>query len=87
MNNCHNNYEHNNCNTNCPKTIQRIYYIGATGPTGPTGPSGPTTINIGTTTTGVPGTQASVTNSGTNQNVILDFVIPAGATGPTPRLF
>lgn len=52
------------------------------GPTGPTGPAGAATITVGTTTTGDPGTNASVTNSGTNENVILDFVIPAGPTGP-----
>lgn len=52
------------------------------GPTGPTGPQGPATIEIGTTTQGLPGSLPSVTNSGTNQNAILNFVIPAGATGP-----
>mgnify|MGYP004508706079 CR=1 FL=1 len=52
------------------------------GPTGPQGPQGPATITVGSTTTGNPGTSASVTNSGTNQNVILDFTIPAGPTGP-----
>ncbi len=62
------------------------------GPTGPTGPSGPATITIGTTTTGEAGTEASVVNSGSDENVILDFTIPVGfdgldgldgATGPT----
>ena len=52
------------------------------GPTGPTGPSGDTTVFVGTTTTGDPGTLANVTNSGTPQNVVLDFTIPAGPTGP-----
>lgn len=55
--------------------------IGVFGPTGPTGPQGPATITIGTTTTGDPGTNASVTNVGTNENAILNFTIPAGATG------
>lgn len=55
--------------------------IGVFGPTGPTGPQGPATITIGTTTTGNPGTNASVTNVGTNENAILNFTIPAGATG------
>lgn len=41
----------------------------------------PTTITVGTTTTGLPGTEASVTNSGTSTNVVLDFVIPAGEPG------
>ena len=63
---------------NCTPVI-----IGQTGPTGPTGPAGAATITVGTTTTGDPGTSASVTNVGTNQNVVLDFVIPAGSTGPT----
>ena len=49
---------------------------------GPTGPQGPATITVGTTTTGAPGTNASVTNSGTNQNTILNFRIPAGPAGP-----
>ena len=56
------------------------------GATGPTGPQGPATITVGTTTTGVPGTDATVTNVGTDENVILEFSIPAGidgATGPT----
>ena len=59
------------------------------GPTGPTGPAGPTTIDVGDTITTEPGTDASVTNVGTNENVILEFSIPrgeiglTGATGPT----
>jgi len=56
---------------------------GATGPTGPTGPAGPTTIVVGTTTTGEPGSAASVTNSGTADALVLDFSIPAGEVGPT----
>lgn len=44
---------------------------------------GPTTVtvNVNSTTTGAPGTNASVTNSGDEVNVALDFVIPRGATG------
>ena len=38
-------------------------------------------ITVGSTTTGAPGTQASVTNSGTNMDVVLDFTIPRGDTG------
>lgn len=66
---------------------------GITGPTGPTGPQGdigPTgpqgiaaTVTVGTTTTGEAGTDALVTNSGTLEDAILDFTIPAGITGPT----
>ena len=40
---------------------------------------------MGTVTTGDPGTDAQVTNSGTPQNAILDFTIPKGDTGsPAP---
>ena len=84
-----NNNKHNNCysgnylrdffydrkNNNYP-----TYVIG---PTGPTGPQGPSTIEVGTTTTSLPGEDASVTNSGTDENVVLDFVIPQGEIGPT----
>ena len=51
------------------------------GPTGATGTAA--TLAVGTVTTGDPGSGASVTNSGTPQNAILDFTIPQGATGPT----
>ena len=53
---------------------------GTVGPTGPTGPQGPSTITVGTTTQGLPGSSPSVVNAGTNENAILNFVIPAGAT-------
>lgn len=64
---------------------------GATGPTGPTGPSGdagaagtPATLSVGTVTTGNPGTDAQVVNSGTEQNAVFDFTIPKGDTGQAP---
>ncbi len=44
-------------------------------------PCTPCTVQVGTTTTGLPGTAAMVTNSGTETNAILDFTIPAGASG------
>jgi hypothetical protein len=47
------------------------------------GGGGDITITVGTTTTGSPGTPASVTNSGTSTDLILDFTIPAGSTGAT----
>ena len=50
---------------------------------GPTGPTGPATINVGTTTQGLPGSSPSVVNAGTSENAILNFVIPAGPIGPT----
>ncbi len=40
-----------------------------------------TTVDVGTTTTGAPGTQASVTNSGSSVNAVFDFVIPRGEKG------
>lgn len=39
------------------------------------------TIEVGTVTTGAAGTNASVTNVGTEQRAILNFVIPRGDTG------
>lgn len=61
---------------------------GDTGSTGATGPKGDAaaTITVGSTTTGNPGTSATVTNSGTSSAVVLNFTIPkgdTGATGPT----
>lgn len=41
------------------------------------------TITVGTTSTGQPGTNASVSNSGTSSAAILNFTIPRGATGAT----
>lgn len=55
--------------------------MGPTGPIGPTGPAGPTTISVGSTTTSNPGTEAHVTNVGTNRDAILNFDIPSGAKG------
>lgn len=54
---------------------------GPTGPEGPRGESGPTTITVGKTETGDVGTEAVVTNVGTNQDVVLDFKIPRGTPG------
>lgn len=51
-------------------------YMGVT----PIGTGG-NTVTVGTTTTGAPGTQASVVNSGTAKDVVLDFAIPRGADG------
>ena len=42
-------------------------------------------VNVGETTTGNPGTNASVTNSGDETNVVLDFTIPRGDTGPAGK--
>ena len=64
-----------------PQGIQGIQGVqgpqGLTGPTGPAGTQGPAgeaaTITVGTVTTGE---TAAVTNVGTAQNAIFDFVIP-----------
>jgi hypothetical protein len=39
------------------------------------------TVAVGTTTTGAPGTLATVTDSGTSTAAVFDFTIPQGATG------
>lgn len=63
---------------------------GSTGPQGVRGPRGETgaagqnaTVTIGNTTTGAPGSSAQVTNSGTENNAVLNFTIPRGNTGAT----
>jgi hypothetical protein len=57
--------------------------IGPAGPTGPTGQS--TTVTVGTTTTGLPGSSASVTTSGNSSALVLNFTIPQGAAGSGGR--
>ena len=42
-------------------------------------------VNVSETTTGEPGTNASVTNSGDETNVVLNFTIPRGNLGPTGK--
>lgn len=64
---------------------------GEQGPQGPQGIQGPkgndgangaaATISVGTTTTGQPGTNASVTNSGTSSAAVFNFTIPRGSKG------
>ena len=41
------------------------------------------TISVGTVTTGEPGTDATVVNSGTSGEAVFDFTIPQGAKGDT----
>ena len=55
---------------------------GATGaPGAPGSPGAAATVSVGTTTTGQPGTNASVTNSGTQSAAVLNFTIPKGDKG------
>lgn len=55
---------------------------GDTGATGATGsPGEAATVSIGTTSTGLPGTNASVTNTGTSSDAVLNFTIPRGEKG------
>ena len=66
------------------KNLKLCYVQGPTGPQGPQGPrgeNGPTTIDVGTTETGDYGTDAMVTNVGTNKDAILNFKIPRGIPG------
>jgi hypothetical protein len=57
-----------------------IAQAGSQGPTGPAGTAA--TLSIGTVSTLPAGSSATVANSGTPQDAILNFGIPQGATGP-----
>ena len=61
-------------NDNTTSTFQVI-----NGQKGETGDSA--TIEVGTTTTGLPGSDASVVNSGDTHNAVFDFTIPRGDKG------
>jgi hypothetical protein len=54
---------------------------GSVGPSGPTGAAATISVNP-VTITGLPGTSASVTNTGTSMAAVLQFTIPQGAAGP-----
>ena len=55
---------------------------GDTGPAGPQGAGGPAaTVTVGSVTTGVAGSDVSVTNSGSSSQAVFDFTIPRGDTG------
>ena len=55
---------------------------GAQGPQGGQGvPGTPASVRVGTTTTLPAGSDATVSNSGTDQNVVLNFGIPKGMDG------
>lgn len=68
---------------------QQLTMTGPQGPKGEDGTTGATgapgqaaTLQIGRVTTGAPGSLAQVSNSGTEQNAVINFVIPTGADGP-----
>lgn len=72
--------------TSPSQTLNFVIPKGDTGEVGPEGPKGDkgdaaSTITVGSTTTGVAGTNAQVTNSGTLNDVVLNFVIPRGDQG------
>jgi microcystin-dependent protein len=52
---------------------------GSTGGTGP--PGAAATVAVGTTTTGAPGSNAAVTNTGSTSAAVLNFTIPRGDVG------
>ena len=60
---------------------------GDTGNTGATGSQGPAgtaaTLDVGSTTTGAPGSSASVVNAGTTSAAVFNFTIPRGDVGAT----
>lgn len=61
---------------------EKVWMQGPPGPQGPTGdPGAAATVTVGTVTTGEPGTDAIVINSGTESAAVLNFTIPRGATG------
>ena len=58
-----------------------IYGVNGWADSGKDIPNNATKVSVGTTTTGAPGTQAKVVNSGTSSDAILDFTIPRGDPG------
>ena len=62
-----------------PSADGTFYLVGPTGPTGPAGPS--TVLTVSGTTTGAPGSSASVDISGTSPSQSLAFTIPRGDQG------
>ena len=83
----------NSCNNNCNNCNRQIVtpivrpIVGPQGPAGPQGPPGEDgdtpTLDIGTVTTGAPGTDAAASITGTAPNYLLNLTIPQGEVGPT----
>ena len=61
--------------------VARVQIAGLPSGSGSGQPMPATSISIGSVATGEPGSQASVTNSGSERDIVLDFVIPRGAQG------
>jgi hypothetical protein len=69
-------------------SLQNVANLGGpTGPVGPVGPTGPTgpaaTVQVQSTTTTAPGTNANVINIGSTTAAYLEFYIPRGDVGAT----
>ena len=61
---------------------EKVWMQGPPGPQGQQGePGAAATVTVGTVTTGEPGTDAIVTNSGTESAAVFNFTIPRGETG------
>ena len=73
----------NNGNLPNPEPVNIKGSQGAQGNTGPQGTDGKSaTVSAGKVTTSEPGADAQITNSGTENAAVFDFVIPRGETGP-----
>ncbi len=62
------------------KALQDVEELKSNGLKGDPGDAA--TISVGTVTASAPGSMPVVTNSGTEQDAVFDFVIPRGETGP-----
>ena len=63
---------------------EKVWMQGPPGPQGQQGePGAAATVTVGAVTTGEPGTDAIVENSGTESAAVLNFTIPKGDTGAT----
>ena len=87
MNNCNYDDYYNQIINKIENNNENIKYCYIKGPIGPKGEKGDrgehgtSTITIGKTITGEAGTQAIVTNTGNDSDVILNFTIPKGIQG------
>jgi hypothetical protein len=64
-----------------PQVWAMLAQAGSVGPSGPTGAVATVSVNPATIT-GLPGSSASVINTGTSTAAVLQFTIPQGAIGP-----